>query len=151
MTDRSAHVTRSLADSLGVASLGLGLAELVAPSQVAALAGIDDRGKTRSVIRALGARECGHAVAILAGNPNMVWTRVAGDVVDLGLLGWALANRGTRGGRRRGAAVTTALAGITATDLLAGGLIGSPWWQCEGDNRRHTRPARRGDCVATRR
>jgi uncharacterized membrane protein len=120
MTDQSTRKSRILADTLGVTSFALGLAELFAPAKVAALVGIEDRGKTRSVIRALGARECGHGAAVLFGNTKMVWTRVAGDALDIALLGKALADQPGRDSRRRGTAATVALAGIASLDLLAG-------------------------------
>lgn len=108
----------ALVKGLGGASLGLGLSEIVAPAKVAALAGIDETRRSRPVIRALGLRECGHAAALLFGPSKLVWTRVAGDALDLALLGAALAKSGP-GRRRRGAASAVALAGIAAADLYA--------------------------------
>lgn len=118
MNNSSTSTTTTLVKGLGGASLGLGLSEILAPAKVAALAGIDQTGRSRSVIRALGIRECGHAAALLFGPAPLVWTRVAGDALDLSLLGAALAKR-RRGGRRRGAASAVALAGVAAADLYA--------------------------------
>lgn len=118
MNNSSASTTATLVKGLGGASLGLGLSEILAPAKVAGLAGIDQTGRSRSVIRALGIRECGHAAALLFGPAPLVWTRVAGDALDLSLLGAALAKR-RQGGRRRGAASAVALAGIAAADLYA--------------------------------
>lgn len=108
----------NLVKGLGGASLGLGLSELLAPGKVAALAGVDDTRRSRPVIRALGLRECGHAGALLFGPERLIWTRVAGDALDLALLGAAVANRG-QGRRGRGAMSAVALAGIAAADLYA--------------------------------
>lgn len=110
------NTTSTLVNGLGGASLGLGLSELLAPSKVAALAGVDDTKGSRRVIRALGARECGHGAALLGGPNEMVWTRVAGDVLDLALLAVGVLRRGP-GRRRRGTIAAAALSGIGAVDL----------------------------------
>ncbi|MGB6205986.1 hypothetical protein, partial [Mycobacterium sp.] len=117
--DSSADTTATLVKGLGGASLGLGLSEILAPSKVADAAGLDDTDRSRTVIRALGLRECTHAAALLFGSSKLVWTRVAGDILDVSLLGAALAksNHGRR--RRRGTASAVALAGIAAADLYA--------------------------------
>lgn len=118
MSDRSAMTTATLVKALAGASFGLGLSELLAPGKVARIAGVTDNGVSRRVIRALGVRECGHGAALLAGPDSLVWTRVAGDVLDVGLLLAGVAGRG-RGGRRRGMVSALALAGIGGLDLYA--------------------------------
>lgn len=118
MSDNSADTTTALVKGLGAASLGLGLTELLAPRKVAALTGVDDTSRSRPVLRALGLRECGHAAALLFGPNKLVWTRVAGDALDLGLLLAGLAN-GRRGNRGRGAVSAVALVGIAGADLYA--------------------------------
>ncbi|OBG58000.1 MULTISPECIES: SRPBCC family protein [unclassified Mycobacterium] len=116
MGDRSANTTSALVKALGCASFALGLSELVVPEKVAALAGVDDTARSRPVIRALGARECGHGVALLGGPQKMVWTRVVGDVLDMALLVAGVAARGP-GRRRQGAISAVVLAGIGGLDL----------------------------------
>ena len=118
MTDSSAAATNALVKGLGAASLGLGLSEVLAPRTVAAVAGVDDTSRSRRVIRALGLRECGHAAALLVGPNKLVWTRVAGDVLDVAVLlaGVAKQRRGRRG---RSTVSALALAGIGAVDLYA--------------------------------
>ncbi|ORW31531.1 hypothetical protein AWB91_14640 [Mycobacterium paraense] len=118
MNDESGNTTAPLVKALAGASFGLGLAELVAPRKVAAVAGVDDTLRSRRVIRALGARECAHGAALLAGSDKLVWTRVAGDVLDVTLLLAGVAARG-RGRRRRGAVAAVVLGGIGAVDLYA--------------------------------
>lgn len=118
MGDRSGNATAPLVTALAGASFGLGISELLAPGKVAALAGVDDTRLSRRVIRALGARECGHGAALLAGSGKLVWTRVAGDVLDVTLLLAGVAARG-RGRRRRGAISAAVLGGIGAADLYA--------------------------------
>src|SRR5918995_4966688 len=76
----------SLADFLGYFSIGLGLAELVAPTLMSRLIGVkhpDDR--TRSTMRLMGVREIGHGISILSKQQpaEALWGRVAGDALDL--------------------------------------------------------------------
>src|SRR6188508_2259905 len=83
----------SLADFLGYFSIGLGLAEVLAPTAMSRLIGVkhpDDRN--RSTMRLMGLREIGNGVAILSNQQpeKAMWSRVAGDVLDLGLLGKTL-------------------------------------------------------------
>ena len=118
MSDSSSDTTATLVKGLGGASLGLGLTEVLAPGKVTALAGVDDTSRSRLVIRALGLRECGHAAALLFGPNKLVWTRVAGDALDLALLVTGLANS-RRGNRGRGAVTAVALVGIAGADLYA--------------------------------
>ncbi|MCV7420395.1 malate dehydrogenase [Mycobacterium yunnanensis] len=106
-----------LATSLGVASAILGLSELLAPRGVARLAGVVDGDGSRRAIQLLGARECGHAAAILLVSRQLVWTRVVGDVLDVGLLVKALTSPGAN--RRRGAAAMGFLSLIGAADAWA--------------------------------
>jgi protease I len=118
MSYRSGNASAPLAKALAGASSGLGLAELAPPGKVAAIAGVDDTRVSRRVIRALGARECGHGAALLVGSDRLVWTRVAGDVLDASLLLAGVAARGP-GRRRRGAFSAAVLGGIGAADLYA--------------------------------
>ncbi|OBA58762.1 malate dehydrogenase [Mycobacterium sp. 1100029.7] len=118
MTDQSGSTTTTLVNGLGGASFGLGLTEIVAPGKIAQLAGVDDTKLTRRVIRALGVRECGHGAALLGGPNSLVWTRVAGDVLDLAALAVGVARR-PPGRRRRGTITGIALSGIGALDLYA--------------------------------
>lgn len=117
MADDSSDTTAALVKTLGGASLGLGLSELLSPATVAAVAGINNTGRSRAVIRALGLRECGHAAAVLLGPSELVWTRVGGDVLDLTLLGVALSKSIHPRRRQRGTIAALALAVIGAADL----------------------------------
>ncbi|HEX7942408.1 MAG TPA: hypothetical protein VF488_11425, partial [Gemmatimonadaceae bacterium] len=53
----------SLANFLGVFSLGLGLAQMVAPEGMSKLVGIMDAEGNRGLMRALGAREFSNGIA----------------------------------------------------------------------------------------
>ncbi len=120
------HVPPSRADALlgqglGLFSVGLGLAELLAPRQVARLIGVGERPL---LLRALGLRELASGVAILLGGQRPavgLWSRVAGDALDLTLLGFAFGERGAD--RRRVAAAYTAVSGVTALDALAASRV----------------------------
>jgi uncharacterized membrane protein len=118
MNDSSAATTDALVKGLAAASLSLGLSEVLAPRRVAAVAGVDDTRRSRSVIRALGLRECGHGAALLLGPNKLVWTRVAGDVLDVGVLLAGVAKR-RPGQRGRGSVSALALGAIGAVDLYA--------------------------------
>lgn len=101
---------------LGYFSLALGLAELAAPRHVAKLIGLEDRSRTRAFLRVLGVREVASGLAILArpGEAGPLWGRVAGDAVDLALLGAAMTN-GVQSRAKLGLA-TAAVAGVAALD-----------------------------------
>jgi uncharacterized membrane protein len=100
-------------------SLGLGVAQLAAPDTVRRISGVDDSPTSRTVVPLVGARELVHAAGLLTSRRKGVWawTRVAGDAMDLTSLAMAIAHRGGRR-RRRLLAVTGAIAGITALDVL---------------------------------
>lgn len=104
-----------LARALGWFSIGLGLAELVAPDRIARSLGIDDK---QGLIRAYGARELASAVPTLSIDKSIgLASRIAGDVLDLGTLATALKRDNPQ---RRNAAIATALvAGITVLDIVA--------------------------------
>jgi uncharacterized membrane protein len=108
--------TDGLARALGLFSIGLGAAELLAPRRVSQLAGADERSL---LVRALGMREIASGVGILMGRrpKSWVWSRLAGDLMDMALLGAALNDR--RAQRSRLTASLAAVAGVTALDYVA--------------------------------
>ena len=108
-----------LAMGLGLFSIGLGLAEFLAPRQMADLSGMPDAESSRSIVRALGAREVGHGVAILSqpDQARWLWSRVGGDAIDLAVIGAAAGGHTARPGRL--ALSAFAVAGVTALDVLA--------------------------------
>lgn len=103
-----------LARVLGWFSIGLGLAEVVAPRRVARLAGIESGP---ALVRSFGLREIGAGVGILSGHQTdrWLWARVAGDGTDLAVLAQGL-NSSNRS-RGRAAAALAAVAGITLLDI----------------------------------
>jgi uncharacterized membrane protein len=107
------------AKGLGWLSVGLGLAEILAPGVVGRLVGAGGNRRIRSVLVVLGVRELVSGIGILRfGRPaRWVWARVAGDVIDLALLGEILAS--PKAARGRTAAATAAVVGVTALDALS--------------------------------
>jgi hypothetical protein len=104
-----------LARGLGWFSIGLGLAEVTAPERVAQLSGVPPR---REIVRTYGLREIASGVGILTERrpATWLWSRVLGDILDLTSLALALGSPRAR--RNRVIATTTAVAGITALDVL---------------------------------
>jgi len=85
-----------LGNALGWFSVGLGLAQLLAPRQVARVVGADEREAATSLtLRLLGGRELASGLGLLskASPAAWAWTRVAGDALDLALVGRALSSR----------------------------------------------------------
>ncbi len=109
-----------LARGLGCFSIALGLAEVLAPRSVARLAGTQG---SSGLIRLLGLREIISGLGILSQPRPAAWlkARVAGDALDLGLLGSALWSERSKGGRL--AAATAAVAGVTVLDVLCSGEL----------------------------
>ena len=101
---------------LGLFGIGLGLLELLAPRRVARMIGTPPDYPT--LTRVMGLREIASGAGILSQRtPNAaVWSRVAGDVIDLGCLGAAFLS--SRSNPARLAATTVAVAGAAAADLL---------------------------------
>lgn len=108
----------SLATGLGWFSVALGLAQLAAPHRVAEIAGIEPTDDNLRLMRTLGMRELASGVGILTQPvpDKWLWSRVAGDVMDLALLGVAMGRSGNRG---RTVAATLAVLGVTGLDILA--------------------------------
>ena len=112
-----------LSKALGWFSIGLGLAQITAPRQLASMVGIEDDGGSVRLMRALGAREIASGVGILSQprTPQWMWARVAGDVMDLALLGAAMRADGNQ--RKRILAATAAVAGVAALDAFTGARL----------------------------
>lgn len=106
-----------LARGLGWFSLGLGLAELLAPGGVAKVAGL--RGKNRGLIRLFGLREIASGVAIFMQGKRpaaALWSRVAGDALDIACLGASFASTDSDKGRL--AFATANVLTVTALDVI---------------------------------
>jgi hypothetical protein len=118
---------RKLAKFLGVFSFGLGVIQLAVPERVNKLIGVKDTPKTRAIQRAVGVQELTAAQGIFAFSPPtpVLWSRVAGDVLHLGLLVKALDNR--RNAKSKVRAAIGAVAGIAVIDALVSARYQSAW------------------------
>jgi hypothetical protein len=81
-------IYRKISLGLGVFSIALGLAEVLAPKRIANALGAQDQDR---LVAAFGGRELLAGSAILAAPAASanIWNRVAGDAMDLGALGLA--------------------------------------------------------------
>jgi uncharacterized membrane protein len=107
--------TEQLARALGWFSIGLGVAEIVAPGRLAQIIGVDNKP---GVFRLMGLREIGHGIGIISLErpAGAVWSRVAGDILDLALLSTQLDPANSE--RRKTAAAAISVLGVTALDLF---------------------------------
>lgn len=104
---------------LGLASAALGVPLVARPAQALALMGLADEADRRRLATVVGGRELAAATALLARPSRFwLWSRVAGDAMDLALLRSALAgDRHDRPARTR--TTMGVAAGIGVLDLAA--------------------------------
>ena len=109
--------TRRLAKGLGWFSIGLGVSELLAPKAIARISGVSNAHT--GLIRLYGLREIAAGIMIFSQkNPAPgLWSRVAGDALDLASLGKAFAS--PRANKNRVAFATANVLAVTALDLIA--------------------------------
>jgi hypothetical protein len=105
-----------MAMGLGWFSIGLGAAEVLAPRGLARMIGVPP---SAGVMRLCGMRELAAGFGLLSRRkPGMwLWSRVAGDAIDLSLL--ASAMKSSRAQPDRVWAATAAVLGVTALDAWA--------------------------------
>src|SRR5690349_6998231 len=103
-----------LARGLGWFSIGLGAAELILPQWIGRITGSRNH---HGLVRAYGLRELAAGIGILsAARPaGWVWSRVAGDAIDLASLANAMQSHAK--GRGKAAFSAAAVAGVTALDV----------------------------------
>jgi uncharacterized membrane protein len=109
--------TDRLTKGLGWFSIGLGLAEVLAPRAVANVTGVRESRKNRSLLRLYGMRELAAGIGILSETrpAAWLWARVGGDVVDLSSLASALADE--QNDKKRVAFSIASVLGVTAADI----------------------------------
>jgi uncharacterized membrane protein len=114
---------KRLARGLGWFSLGLGMTELLAPRFIAKISGVPE--KRSNVIRLYGLREIASGIGIFAQkNPEeALWSRVAGDVLDLTSLGLACTSPDAKRGLITFA--TANVLAVTALDVIAARQLSS--------------------------
>jgi len=103
---------------LGWFSIGLGLAEMIAPRGVARAIGAGPDGK---VLPFFGAREIAAGLGILAGGHpgEWLWGRVAGDGLDLAYLWSSYKSQPDKTERTKLLAAIGTVAGVTALDIVS--------------------------------
>ena len=107
----------TLARGLGWFSIGLGVAELLAPRAMSRATGLERR---EGLLAGYGLREIATGVGILASDDPTpwIWGRVGGDVLDMGTLASGLARPEAE--RNRTLAGLVAVAGVTVLDVICG-------------------------------
>lgn len=112
MNQRHGISTDTLARTLGWFSIGLGLAELVAPRRLSRFVGLHGQAP---VMKAYGLREVMTGLGILASQRPTGWIkgRVAGDALDLATLA-----TGARRGNNRIGGLALAIGGVAAVTLI---------------------------------
>ena len=122
---------KRLARGLGWFSLGLGLTELLAPKLIANISGVPNA--RTGLIRLYGLREIASGVMIFSQKEPAtgLWSRVAGDALDLASLGRAFTSPGANRGRV--AFATANVLAVTTLDLIAAKQLstGSPGVQAK--------------------
>jgi uncharacterized membrane protein len=112
---------------LGWFSIGLGLAEIFAPRQVAKLVGIEDEDEYVGTLRQFGVREIAAGLGILTRpKPTYwLWSRVGGDAIDLTWLTRRLRDEDENNDKTKLLAAITAVLGVTALDIIQGAKLTS--------------------------
>jgi len=105
--------------ALGLFSVGLGLAQMLAPGMIANWIGVADDQSRAKMMRACGMRELATGAGLLMQPHNKTWlmARVGGDAMDIALLGAAL-NSGNAE-QEKVAITLAAVLGITVADVMA--------------------------------
>lgn len=118
---------RRTSEFLGTFSLGLGVAQIAAPERINDLIGVRANAKSNAVQRFVGIQEisAGQGAFALSPPTPILWTRVAADVVHLGMLGKACAN--PRNNRTRLLATIGAVVAIGVVDALVAARYQARW------------------------
>ena len=124
----------TLARGLGWFSVGLGVAELLAPRALSRAAGLK---RSESLLAGYGLREIATGVGILMSDDPTpwIWGRVGGDVLDIGTLGARVNQPGAD--KSRVLAGLFAVVSVTVLDVICVRAL-----QAERDQPRLQRPLR---------
>jgi uncharacterized membrane protein len=114
------------AHRLGWFSIGLGLAEVLAPRALGRAIGVGYGPRKGSTFRAFGLREIAAGLGILSRRrpAAWMWARFAGDLIDLASLSIALGMRRRGRDRARITGAIGAVLGVTALDYLTARHLG---------------------------
>ena len=130
--DRSFTVTDRMARNLGWFSIGLGLAELIAPGRIARSLGLEGK---ENLLRGHGVREIGAGIGALSVDPTpAMWSRVGGDLLDLGALAIGFRD-GDEAQRRNAGMAIAAVVGVTIVDLITAASLTRERSESRGERR----------------
>lgn len=130
--DQSMTWSQRTARNLGWFSIGLGLAEIIAPGKLTRPLGLEGK---ENLLRAYGVREIDAGIGALSDTPApAMWSRVVGDVVDLGTLALGYRN-GSDEQRKYAAYAIAAVAGITLIDLITASTLSREFDRNRGETR----------------
>lgn len=144
--NRSPSQRLKLARTLAWVGIGLGVVQLAAPGMLLRAIGIRGGRNTRWINRAIGVREIVTGLGILGRRWPRTWVgaRVDGDLLDLGLLGWAMTGR--RNDARRIAYALGTVGLITVLDAWA---LAKAWRQTATSDAGHRRKDIARTCAVT--
>jgi uncharacterized membrane protein len=132
-----------LVQGLGWFSIGLGLSQVLAPRGFARLIGIRDHSSNSTLLRLIGLRglACGAGLLSRRARAGWAWARVAGDMMDIALLGSALASGPEC--PRRATAATVGVLGAMAADIYGAVQLGGTqgWAEALGFGEVHVKKA----------
>jgi len=129
---RSLTTADRLARLLGWFSLGLGLAEIVAPKKITEKFGLEGQ---ETLVRAYGGREIAAGVGALSVDAGpAIWSRVAGDLVDIGTIAYGMRDADERQKRNAGFAFA-ALVGFTLLDVFVASQLTRQRSRSRGESR----------------
>lgn len=130
--DQSFTWSQRMARNLGWFSIGLGFAEIIAPGRLANALGLEGK---ENLLRGYGVREIGAGVWALSDTPGpAMWSRFAGDLLDLGTLAVGYRD-GDEEQRKYAGFAIAAVAGITLVDLLTAATLTREFKQDRGETR----------------
>ena len=111
---KTAH---SVARGLGWFSIGLGLAEILAPRALTRGLGMEGN---EQIVRAYGVREIATGIGILSSTHPVpwIWGRVGGDALDIATLATGLQQDNLK--KENVELALVAVAGVTALDVVCG-------------------------------
>src|SRR3954469_11120909 len=116
----STEYAHSMARGLGWFSIGLGLAEVLAPRALTRGLGMEGN---EQLVRAYGLREIATGIGILASDQPApwIWGRVGGDALDMATLAGALQPDNPK--KETVEMALAAVAGVTALDVVCGASL----------------------------
>ena len=116
----SAQNAHSVARGLGWFSIGLGLAEVLAPRALTRGLGMEGH---EQIVRAYGVREIATGIGILSSThpAPWIWGRVGGDALDIATLATGLQQDNPK--KENVELALVAVAGVTALDVVCGASL----------------------------